>query len=67
MSPRRPATSNGSARLYKANPDAFDNQGILRNAPSPAVRQRIINGRIKHLEDEIRAFEKAIRDLGGEP
>ena len=52
---------------YKANPDAFDNQGILRNAPSPEVRQRIINGRIKHLEDEIRAFEKAIRDLGGEP
>ncbi|MFY0564694.1 hypothetical protein ACN28E_12635 [Archangium lansingense] len=52
---------------YKANPDAFDNQGILRNAPAPEVRQRIINGRIKHLEDEIRAFEKAIRDLGGEP
>ncbi len=52
---------------YKANPDAFDNQGILRKAPSPEVRQRIINGRIKHLEDEIRAFAKAIRDLGGEP
>ncbi|SEU29035.1 hypothetical protein SAMN05443639_11449 [Stigmatella erecta] len=52
---------------YKGDPDAFDNQGILRNAPSPEVRQRIINGRIKHLEDEIRAFEKAIRDLGGEP
>jgi hypothetical protein len=52
---------------YKANPDAFDNQGILKNAPSSEVRQRIINGRIKHLEDEIRAFEKAIRDLGGEP
>jgi len=52
---------------YKANPDAFDNQDMLKNAPSPAVRQRIINGRIRHLEDEIRAFEKAIRDLGGEP
>ncbi|SEM00392.1 hypothetical protein SAMN05444354_110194 [Stigmatella aurantiaca] len=52
---------------YKGNPDAFDNQGILRNAPSPEVRERIINGRIKHLEDEIWAFEKAIRDLGGEP
>ncbi|WNG15729.1 hypothetical protein [Cystobacter fuscus] len=52
---------------YKANPDAFDNQGILRKAPSPEVRQRIINGRIKHLEDEIRAFEKNIRDLGGAP
>ncbi|WP_232293496.1 hypothetical protein [Stigmatella aurantiaca] len=52
---------------YKANPDAFDHQGILRNAPSPEVRQRIIHGRIKHLEDEIKAFEKAIRDLGGGP
>src|SRR6218665_305875 len=52
---------------YEANPNAFDNQGILGNAPSPEVRQRIINGRIKHLEGEIRAFEKAIRDLGGEP
>jgi hypothetical protein len=39
----------------------------LKNAPSPEVRQRIINRRIKHLEDEIRAFAKAIRDLGGEP
>lgn len=52
---------------YKANPDAFDNQGILKNAPSSEVRKRIINGRIKHLEDEIRAFEKAISDLGEAP
>lgn len=52
---------------YKANPDAFDNQEMLKNAPSSAVRQRSINGRIKHLEDEIRAFEKAVRDLGVEP
>jgi len=40
---------------------------MLKNAPSPAVRQRSIHGRIKHLEDELRAFEKAMRDLGGEP
>jgi uncharacterized protein (UPF0335 family) len=39
----------------------------LRNAPSPEVRQKIIKSRIEHLEDEIRAFEKNIRDLGGEP
>ncbi|MFE8597978.1 hypothetical protein AB8V91_13570 [Archangium violaceum] len=52
---------------YKANPDAYDNQGRLRNAPSPEVRQKIIKSRIEHLEDEIRAFEKNIRDLGGEP
>ncbi|HYO58254.1 hypothetical protein [Archangium sp.] len=52
---------------YKANPDAHDNQGRLRNAPSPEVRQKLIKSRIEHLEDEIRAFEKNIRDLGGEP
>lgn len=52
---------------YKDDPDAFDNQGLLKNAPSVEIRQRIIQGRIKHLEDEIRAFEKAIRDLGAEP
>jgi hypothetical protein len=52
---------------YKANPDASDPQGRLRNAPTPGIRQKIINSRIEHLEDEIRAFEKNIRDLGGEP
>ncbi|WP_338263266.1 RHS repeat-associated core domain-containing protein [Corallococcus caeni] len=52
---------------YRANPDAFDNEGFLKNAPSPEVRQKIIDGRIKHLGDEIRAFAKAITDLGGTP
>jgi hypothetical protein len=52
---------------YKANPDAHDNQGRLKNAPSPQIRQKIIKTRIEHLEDEIRAFEKNIKDLGGEP
>jgi RHS repeat-associated core domain len=37
------------ARLqdYINNPDAHDNQGILKNAPTPEIRQRIIDGRIK--------------------
>jgi hypothetical protein len=52
---------------YRANPDAYDNQGRLRNASSPELRQKIINSRIEHLENEIRAFEKNIRDLGGDP
>gem|GEM_PF-675067 len=52
---------------YRRDPDAFDNQGLLKNAPSDEVRQRIIQGRIRHLEQEIRAFEKAIRDAGGTP
>lgn len=45
---------------YKANPDAFDNKGFLKNAPTDEIRERIINGRIKHLEDEIKAFRKAL-------
>lgn len=53
--------------LYRQNPDEFDNQGLLKNAPSLEIRQRIIDGRIHHLEKEIQAFEKNIRDLGGEP
>jgi RHS repeat-associated protein len=45
---------------YKANPDAYDNKGFLQNAPSQQIRERIIQKRIKHLEDEIRAIRKAI-------
>jgi len=43
---------------YKANPDAYDNKGILKNA-SPERRQSIINGRVRHLQREIDAFRKA--------
>ncbi|MFO0579732.1 MAG: hypothetical protein U1A78_37640 [Polyangia bacterium] len=46
---------------YKANPDAFDNQGYLRNAPSAEVRDKIIRQRIKHLEGEIRNFDQQIQ------
>ncbi|WP_338041903.1 RHS repeat-associated core domain-containing protein [Myxococcus eversor] len=52
---------------YRANPDKIDNQGLLKNAPSAEVRQKIIDGRIRHLENEIRAFAKAISDLGATP
>jgi hypothetical protein len=52
---------------YRANPDAFDNQGFLRNAPSEAIRQRIIEGRIRHLEHEIETFRQNIIKLGGVP
>ncbi|GBF32467.1 cell wall-associated protein [Desulfocucumis palustris] len=38
---------------YIKNPDAYDNKGILKNVPSPDVRQKIINGRIKQLKDQI--------------
>jgi hypothetical protein len=48
---------------YRKNPDAFDNEGILQNAPNDAVRQRIIEGRIRHLEREIRGFQQQLDKL----
>ncbi|KLL09593.1 hypothetical protein BL254_23650 [Protofrankia sp. BMG5.30] len=48
---------------YRVDPDAFDNQGILERAPTPAIRQRIIDGRIRHLEQEISAFQKQISKI----
>jgi hypothetical protein len=48
---------------YKRNPDAFDNKGFLKNAPSQEIRERIIEGRIQHLEGEIRGFQNQIDRL----
>jgi len=45
---------------YKKNPDAFDNLGILKNASTPEKRQVIIDGRVKHLEDEIRVYQNKL-------
>lgn len=44
---------------YRANPDAFDNRGILRDA-SPERRQAIIDGRIRNLEGQIQNFKDQI-------
>jgi len=48
---------------YRSNPDAFDPKGMLANAPSQEIRERIIEGRMRHLETEIRAFESQIRRI----
>ncbi|SEG68471.1 hypothetical protein SAMN02982929_03164 [Saccharopolyspora kobensis] len=45
---------------YKRDPEAFDNKGILKNAPNDEVRQRIIDGRVRHLEKEINTFRENI-------
>ncbi|HMP03759.1 MAG TPA: hypothetical protein PKC45_14775 [Gemmatales bacterium] len=50
---------------YIKNPDAFDNQGFLKNAPTPEIRQKIIDGRVKHLQGEIDNFLKQIEALKG--
>lgn len=38
---------------YIRNPEAFDNKGILKNAPTPEIRQKIIDGRINQLQKQI--------------
>lgn len=48
---------------YKCNPDAFDNKGFLKNAPNEEVRQKIVDGRIRHLEKEIQDFNKGVNDI----
>lgn len=47
---------------YKSNPDAFDNKGFLKNA-SPEIREKIIDGRIRHLEREIKEFKSQLQAL----
>ena len=48
---------------YRSNPDAFDPKVMRANAPSQEIRERIIEGRMRHLETEIRAFESQIRRI----
>lgn len=50
---------------YLKNPDAFDNKGFLRNAPNDQVRQQIIDGRARHLQNEIDTWKDTIDKLGG--
>jgi hypothetical protein len=48
---------------YTQNPLAFDNKGILANAPTQAIKDRIINGRIKHLSGEIHNWERQLAEI----
>nr|WP_282550463.1 hypothetical protein [Providencia heimbachae] len=48
---------------YKRNPDAFDNLGHLKNAPNTIARQKIIDGRIRHWEHEIKIFKENINKI----
>ena len=48
---------------FKANPMKFDNKGFLKNAPNDAVRQKIIQGRINHLQQEINTFQNNIQKI----
>jgi len=48
---------------YIEDPWKFDNEGLLKNAPNDAVRQRIISGRIAHLQGEIDTWQRQINRL----
>jgi hypothetical protein len=48
---------------YRQDPDAYDNQGFLKNAASEEIRERIIQGRIDHLENEIANWQRQIDAL----
>jgi hypothetical protein len=53
---------------YLGNPDDYDNKGFLQNAPSDEIRQKIIDGRARHLQQEIKTFQDniaKIREAGG--
>lgn len=60
---KRIAEHKEKLNAYKNNPDAYDNLGLLKNAPSEEIRKKIIEGRIKHLEDEIKTFQDNIEKL----
>ena len=48
---------------YIKDPMKFDNKGFLKNAPNDAVRQKIIQTRINHLNHEIQTFQKNIKKI----
>jgi hypothetical protein len=52
-------------RAYMENPYAYDNLGLLRDAPNDAIRQSIIDGRIRHLQNEINNWRKQVEGLLG--
>ncbi|MCP4502397.1 MAG: hypothetical protein GY822_20780 [Deltaproteobacteria bacterium] len=48
---------------WLANPDKYDHKNILKNAKTKEIRNKIISGRAKHLEKEIKAFSDQVLDL----
>jgi predicted RNase H-like nuclease (RuvC/YqgF family) len=60
---RNIAEHRAKLEAFKKSSDAFDNKGFLKNAPSQAIRDQIIEGRIQHLEGEIRNWQNQIDRL----
>lgn len=47
---------------WLADPDAFDNKGVLKNAPA-SLRQKIIDGRAKVISEQIRKHEGELEKI----
>ena len=62
---QRVAEHQAKLEAYQADPFANDNLGILERAPSAEIQQSIIDGRIRHLQNEIQAFQDQIDKLLG--
>ena len=48
---------------YIKDPFKYDNKEILKNAPSDEIGKKIIEGRIRHLMNEINNWEQQIKNL----
>jgi polyhydroxyalkanoate synthesis regulator phasin len=48
---------------YIKDPMKFDNKGFLKNAPTEAIREKIINTRINNLNKEIQKFKNEIQKI----
>ena len=48
---------------YIKDPMKFDNKGFLKNAPNDVIRQRIIDARKNHLQQEIKTFQDNIQKI----
>jgi hypothetical protein len=48
---------------YIKDPMKFDNKGFLKSAPNEAVRQKIIQSRVNHLQQEINTFRDSIQKI----
>ncbi len=59
----RLAEHQAKLNAYRANPDALDNKGLLRNAPTQEIRDQIIQRRIQILERDIKHFETQIEKV----
>jgi hypothetical protein len=60
---KRAAEHEAKLSEYIKDPMKFDNQNFLKNAPTDAIREGIIQSRIEHLQQEINTFKNNIQKI----